>query len=172
MSSRPPKCPKYLHDHSIPNATREELDIDELVLIGEYNKWSIGYFLNSYSLLSATFDATGHNLYTKILQSLNALKEYEPFNQRLKRFLQKFYNYFKQNSVKLDFLIRYKQLEQDRRSSQAKQDLEREVSITCDEVVAHSLAESSRKRKSEANLLELTPNTILTSLSPQYCHAS
>lgn len=172
MSTRLPSSPKYIHGQSIPDATREELDIDELVLIGEYNKWNIDYFLKSYFLLSTTFDATGHDLYTKILESLNALKEYEPFNLNLKRFLQKFYNYFKQNSVKLDFLIRYGQLEQDKRSSQAKQNLEREINITCDEVVAGSLAESSRKRKSDVSFLELTPSAILTSLSLQCFHAS
>ncbi|KAI8878562.1 hypothetical protein K501DRAFT_277392 [Backusella circina FSU 941] len=54
-----------------------------------------------------TFDETVHNLCTKILESLNTLKEYETFDEKLKRFLQKVYNYFKNKSVKLDFLMRY-----------------------------------------------------------------
>lgn len=49
----------------------------------------------------------------------------------------------------------YGQLEQDRRSSQARHNLEREISITCNEVVGSSLAESSRKRKSEVSLFKV-----------------
>jgi hypothetical protein len=86
--NRMPTCPKTLQGQSLRAKAREDLNIDELVLLG-----NVDYFLDSYFLLSAAFEATSHTQYTKIVDSLKALQEYEHFNQNLRRFLQKVYNY-------------------------------------------------------------------------------
>lgn len=82
---------------------------------------------HSYFLHSTAFGATDHTLYIKILNSLKDLEEYGHFNQNLRKLLQKAWNYFKY--TKLYFLLCYRELEREKRESNAKQTLNQKLML-------------------------------------------
>lgn len=153
--SRIPTCSNYLHGKSLTDKVKTDLTLEDFVLRGNFNIWSLAYFIDTYFLLESVHDITGHNLYQKISNALTELVDNESRSRTLRRYLRKVYNYFTSKDAKLEFLLKYKDVEREKRFEHASEALNEEANITSIELVGNRLAENSRKRNFEVSFIKI-----------------
>lgn len=94
-------------------------------------------------------------IYQKISNALTKLVDNESRSRTLRRYLRKVYNYFTSKDAKLEFLLKYKDVEREKRFEHASEALNEEANITSIELVGNRLAENSRKRNFEVSFIKI-----------------
>ncbi|CAO3697349.1 unnamed protein product [Rhizopus stolonifer] len=163
-----PACPKPLLKKGLPTDVKNNLNVNEWILVGSYEGWTVNSVISTYFLLHTVYNSTGHYLYNETLQALNSLKSNSTLDQTVKRYITKIYNYYDTIEIKVYFLKKYEEKERQSRFQNSEQVLQEEVHIASNEVISDNLAESSRKRKAKEPTALTVNKRTFTMQNPEY----
>lgn len=144
---RVPKCPENLKTKFISHEARQALNLSKSILVSKYEKWGIVNIVDNYFLLERFYDATGHGLYSDIVDALGKMDTSSQGTKGARTFCRKFKKYLESSSVKAEFLQYYEDKERESRLQLSEDVLEDEVNISSNELISDNLRERGRKRR-------------------------